>query len=239
MVSTRASSRAASVLPEDIPIPPTPSTTRKTKRNSTMVAKKAERRSSGWHHAPSSTTIFWMAISLPLVAWDTGYVLLRPLTMEGGSLHWPLYVPYKLYGQVDHVYGWEALEAKNGFTGAQSFLNVVETLMYLVYLWYFWRRGEKILVNGELRRCISGRTGAFATLVGFSAAVMSLSKTVLYWANEYYSGFDNIGHNPFIDLIYLWIIPNGAWLVFPAYMVWSIGGEIIDGLAGPDHSKRE
>jgi hypothetical protein len=27
-------------------------------------------------------------------------------------------------------------------------------------------------------------------------------------ANEYYSGFDNIGHNPLNDLILLWIIPK-------------------------------
>jgi len=28
--------------------------------------------------------------------------------------------------------------------------------------------------------------------------------------NEYYSGFDNIGHNTIIDLIPLWIIPKYA-----------------------------
>jgi hypothetical protein len=27
-------------------------------------------------------------------------------------------------------------------------------------------------------------------------------------ANEYYSGFDNIGHNSLEDLILLWIIPK-------------------------------
>ena len=28
--------------------------------------------------------------------------------------------------------------------------------------------------------------------------------------NEYYSGFENIGHNAFVDLIYLWIIPKSV-----------------------------
>jgi hypothetical protein len=26
--------------------------------------------------------------------------------------------------------------------------------------------------------------------------------------NEYYSGFDNIGHNDVVSLIFLWIIPK-------------------------------
>ena len=122
-----------------------------------------------------------MAISLPLVAWDTGYVLLRPLTMEGGSLHWPLYVPYKLYGTVDHVYGWKSFNAKNGFTGAQGFMNLIETLMYVWYVWVCFSKGE-VVVNedGQKQRRVAGRAGAKATLIGFSAAVMTLSKTVLY-----------------------------------------------------------
>ncbi len=48
-----------------------------------------------------------------------------------------------------------------------------------------------------------------ATIVGFAAVVMTLSKTVLYWAQEYYCGFCAIGHNNAWDLVTLWIIPNG------------------------------
>lgn len=134
-----------------------------------------------WSHAPSQITLLWLAISLPLVTWDTGYVLLRPLTMEGGSLHWPLWVPYKLYGTVDHVYGWKSFNAKNGFTGAQGFLNLIETLMYAYYLLLCWKSGKVVVDHdGKTRRCVAGRDGAKATLMGFSAAVMTLSKTVLY-----------------------------------------------------------
>ncbi len=127
--------------------------------------------STAWYHSPSRITALWMAISLPLVIWDTIYVLGRPLTMEGGSLHWPLWVPYQLYGEVDHVYGWKAFNAGNGFTSAQGFLNLVETSMYFWYL-------AKIYNGGAWKA--SGRQGAQATLIGFSAAVMTLSKTVLY-----------------------------------------------------------
>lgn len=96
--------------------------------------------------------------------------------MEGGAAHWPLWLPYKLYGEVDHIYGWKAFRANNGFTSAQGFLNVLETLMYAVYLWLWYSRGE-VTSQG---RVVTGRIGALAVLVGFSSAVMTLSKTVLY-----------------------------------------------------------
>ncbi|KAI1417686.1 hypothetical protein F5Y13DRAFT_151599 [Hypoxylon sp. FL1857] len=181
-----------------------------------------------WAHAPSKLALLWYAVSLPVVIWDCGYVLLRPLTMEGGSLHWPLYVPYKLYGEVDHIYGWKAFHANNGFTAAQGTLNVVETAMYLVYLWVYFRSG--VNVKGRATKVVSGRPAAVGVLIAFSAAVMTLSKTVLYWLNEYFSGFDNIGHNSLPDLIILWIIPNGLWLIFPSYIIYVLGSEIVEGL---------
>jgi hypothetical protein len=44
--------------------------------------------------------------------------------------------------------------------------------------------------------------------------------------NEAFSGFDNVGHNSLARLIWLWIIPNGAWIVLPAYMINVVGREI-------------
>lgn len=124
-----------------------------------------------------------MAVSLPLVIWDTLYVLLRPLTMEGGSLYWPLWVPYRLYGQIDHVYGWVAYNARDGFTAAQGSLNAIETAMYLFYLYEVSRANSAAGAGTSLwdgSKVLTGRAGAKAVLVGFSAAVMTFSKTVLY-----------------------------------------------------------
>ncbi|OHE91968.1 hypothetical protein CORC01_12756 [Colletotrichum orchidophilum] len=233
MVSTRSSSRALPNGPDaSSSIPATAravATAATTHPENTSTAQ-------GWSHAPTTWTRLWLLVSLPLVAWDTGYVLLRPWTMPGGHLHWPLYVPYKLYGEVDHVYGWKAFHAGNGFTSAQGALNAVETLMYLAYYWLYFSRGRAVEsgpAGGGLpmKKVVGGRAGALAIVIGFSAAVMTLSKTVLYWANEYFSGFDNIGHNTPLDLLFLWIIPNGAWLLGSGYMILSMGGEIVDGLA--------
>ncbi|KAK6209755.1 hypothetical protein QIS74_11339 [Colletotrichum tabaci] len=249
MVSTRSSSRA---LPNGVdassPSPsasPSPSPPRARTRaaaaaaaaSSVVVPSAARDNEStpprGWSHAPTRLTLLWLAISVPLVAWDTGYVLLRPWSMPGGHLHWPLWAPYALYGEVDHVYGWKAFNARNGFTSAQGALNAVESVMYLAYVWLYFSRGKAVKGGpaGGVKKTVGGRAGALAIVIGFSAAVMTLSKTVLYWANEYFSGFDNIGHNPFMDLLFLWIIPNGAWLLGSGYMMFSLGGEIVDGLA--------
>ncbi|KAK3940214.1 hypothetical protein QBC46DRAFT_314157 [Diplogelasinospora grovesii] len=253
MVSTRSASAAAMTPGRDrasakssssssVSPPPTTPSPSQSQSQTTAVAAKTARRSTaaaaataavsapGWSHIPPASTLFWMAVSLPLVAWDTGYVLLRPASMPGGSLHWPLWTPYALYGEVDHMYGFKQWNAGNGFTAAQGILNLIETLMYLAYLglWYFTARPGPTTAKG--RRVLTGRPGALAVLLGFSAAVMTVSKTALYWLNEYYSGFDNIGHNNLTDLVLLWIIPNGAWLVFPTLMIYYMGSEIVSGL---------
>lgn len=49
----------------------------------------------------------------------------------------------------------------------------------------------------------------YAPVVGLSSAVMTLSKTVLYWLVEYYCNYCAVGHNNVFDLVLMWIIPNG------------------------------
>lgn len=195
MVSTRSSSSRADSAGPDGASPtasPTKATRAAAKRStpssSTAVARRSDTTSAKaaaagrWAHTPTAFTLLWMAVSLPLVVWDTIYVLGRPHTMEGGWLHWPLWVPYKLYGEVDHVYGWKAFNARNGFTAAQGFLNAIETAMYLAYI-AAWLAARRRNAEGRLE----GRDAAVAVLVGFSAAVMTLSKTVLYCR-------DNLSH---------------------------------------------
>lgn len=225
MVSTRGH-------PQEFPETPT--------RTPTIPSRNPLRKGP-WAHTPSNLTIIWLFISLPLVAWDAGYVMLRPLSMPGGSLHWPIWAPYELYGKVDYIYGWKAYNEHNGFTAAQTFLNVIESGMYYYYLYILYAYGKSSAAQGRgapknsgflgEQRFVDGKMGAVAVLVGYSAAVMTVSKTLLYWMNEYYSGFENIGHNSIRDLIFLWIIPNGAWLVVPSYIIYVTGSEIVQGLA--------
>lgn len=217
---------------------------------STYETKRSVQVTGYYEHTPSPFLILWLLISLLLVAWDTVYVLGRPHTMPGGRIHHYLWKPYALYGTVDYMYGWPAIEAKNGFTSAQGTLNLIESLFYAYYLWVIgirvisgdgfmrgvalksmnicsrWDNADqsKIVIRG-------GSDVAAAVVVCFASAVMTLSKTVLYWLNEYFSGFKNIGHNSWTRLFWLWIVPNGAWIVLPVYMCWVLGSEIVEGMA--------
>ncbi|EXJ92493.1 hypothetical protein A1O3_01045 [Capronia epimyces CBS 606.96] len=168
--------------------------------------------------------------------------------MPGGSLHWPLWKPYALYGTVDYVYGWPAWNGHVGFTAAQASLNVAETVMYIYYLAVVFRNGAPGVLNfsdlngllvGKRDQAIAGPGVAKAVLVLFSATVMTLSKTVLYWLNEYFSGFANVGHNTLPDLLLLWVLPNGLWLIFPVYMIYVLGKEMLEGMDGIASEKEE
>jgi hypothetical protein len=35
-----------------------------------------------------------------------------------------------------------------------------------------------------------------------------------------------------MTLLIYWVVPNGAWLVFPSYMIYELGKEILDALDG-------
>lgn len=116
-------------------------------------------------------------------------------------------------------------------TNCTALLNVIETLMNIVYL-YLAHVAQ----------------WSPAPLVGFAAATMTLSKTVLYWAQEYYCGYCAVGHNNAWDLFWLWILPNGSvrpihfiglyphwyrcslWIVVPALIVRRLGGDLVDSL---------
>ena len=135
--------------------------------------------------------------------------------MPGGWLHDPLYTPYALYAETDYIYGWPAWEEGNGFTGAQATVNLVETVGYVVYLFVWWRFGEGVVggmgsegIWGRLSKTVGGGWGGVACLVGFALSVMTVSKTVLYWLNEAWSGFRHIGHNDAWSLVFLWVIPK-------------------------------
>lgn len=217
-----------------------------------MSPSPSRRTSNKWVHTPSAAVTIWLIFSIPLVLWDSGYVLLRPHSMPGNKLHSPLWTPYALYGTIDYIYGWPAFNARNGFTAAQTVLNLFESTGYCYYLWVVYRYGVSTAGIGRGRqkkarmslksffkdeKVVPGRIGAVALLIAYSASVMTLGKTVLYWLNEFFSGFENIGHNDLFTLIFLWIIPNGLWIVFPSYNIYVMGSEIAASLENASVSK--
>ena len=100
---------------------------------------------------------------------------------------------------------------QSGFPRAQSANNVLESALNIAYL------------------ALARRQDPMAVLVGFAALVATFSKTVLsvgrtraqpefrsYALNEHFSGYVGVGHNKLPQLILLYLLPNGAWLVVPS-----------------------
>jgi hypothetical protein len=146
----------------------------------------------GWCHTASNLTVLWLFISIPLVLWDVLYILLRPHTFAGGALQWPIWKPYELYASVDKVYSRSAWDANEGFGGAQGVLNAVELVLYGLYALILYNHGTKAPSGTGLQAGqgvsawfagglkVQGKVGNRALIIGFAAAVMTLSKTVLY-----------------------------------------------------------
>jgi hypothetical protein len=138
--------------------------------------------------------------------------------MAGGALQWPLWVPYEVYASIDYVYGWPAWEAGEGFAAAQGWLNVVEVVLYGLYLMILynhgrsaaggrgvqWDKGVEGLFAGG--RKVEGAAAGRAVVMGFAAAVMTTSKTLLYFLNEACSGWKNVAHNEWTTLVPLYLM---------------------------------
>lgn len=146
----------------------------------TKTLKPLMRKSVGYTHKPRLPLLAWLIVSLPLIAWDTLYVFLRPCTMPSGKLHSPLWIPYALYGSVDYIYGWPAWNNHNGFTAAQSAMNVPESAMYCWYLYVVGLQVVDWTHKGIRHLKIEGDGVSLAVLFGFSGAVMTVSKSLLY-----------------------------------------------------------
>lgn len=123
---------------------------------------------------------------------------MRPDSMPGGSLHW-IWKPYALYGTIDLTYG--KME-DTGWAEAQSVMNLVEAG---AQLWYF---------------VLLARRSPAAWLVAFGVLLLTLSKTVLYFLIEHFSGWKNTSHNDAWTFWTLFVLPNGVWIVVPALCAW-------------------
>ncbi|KAG6820872.1 hypothetical protein H0H93_010216 [Arthromyces matolae] len=134
---------------------------------------------------------------------------MRPRSMVGGDLHW-IWKPYELYEKVDYVYGVKAYENGEGFAGAagitntlirhsftllnaylKAVLNVLEISMNLIYLFLVYIKVSDV-----------------APLFGYTGAVMTLAKTILYTSQEYFCSGCSTGHNDPSVAFFFWIMPN-------------------------------
>ncbi|KAH8708561.1 hypothetical protein GQ44DRAFT_627735 [Phaeosphaeriaceae sp. PMI808] len=195
-----------------------------------------------WCHTASNITVLWIFVSIPLVFWDSLYILLRPHTFPGGVLQWPLWKPYEIYAAIDKVYSPSAYHAGEGFGGAQGALNAVELVLYGLYAMIIYNNGVPAVTGTGIQASsgvsswfasgvkVRGKVGNRALIIGFAASVMTLSKTVLYYFNEYFSNFASVKHNDWFTIFLFYGVMNGLWVLFPAYMTIVFGSDIIRAL---------
>lgn len=94
----------------------------------------------------------------------------RPLSPSDlGSLH------YRLYGEIDHLYGPPGFSSNTGFTSAQAIMGIIESTLNLEYIYL-----AHFSQNKRCRRRGEKRADPKAPLIGFAAGVMTLSKTMLF-----------------------------------------------------------
>lgn len=191
MVSTRSSSVG---LTPEIANGTTPSPEKRTPSRRRAAADTAVSSSSAspttWSHTPTHLTLVWLAIAIPVVLWDTGYILLRPHTFAGGKWHSP-WTPYALYQTIDYVYGLPSYEEHDGWPSAQGFFNLLETAGYAWYMWMVATKGIEEGAQGKAekkgvvgwflqRRRVEGVDGAAMVLALFAISVVTVAKTALY-----------------------------------------------------------
>ncbi|THV01053.1 hypothetical protein K435DRAFT_776233 [Dendrothele bispora CBS 962.96] len=154
----------------------------------------------------------WFLLSSAITFWDAGYCLMRPRSMEGGDLHW-LWKPYTLYGQMDYVYSVESYEKGEGFASAGAVMAVVENLTAYTYLYLVH------VANSDL-----------APLIGYSAAIMTMAKTVVHVGQELFCGLCGIGHNDVSTMISYWVLPKALWFTVSWLIMFSLGKDIYSSL---------
>ena len=164
-------------------------------------------------HTLATWAYLWIFLSSIVVIWDASYILLRPLSMYKGSLYM-LFMPYSKYITVDKLYG----DINNPFVKAQSIMNIMECVVNYIGLYVYhiqYKRGN--------RRNVTERTGLVILLCSVSA---TLAKTLLYGIHDMYHTPSNTAHNNYIDWIFVYIIPNGLWIVVPAAVCVHIGSKL-------------
>jgi hypothetical protein len=150
--------------------------------------------------------VIWLSISIPIVLWDVSFVLLRPASMPGGSLAF-LWGPYAKYITVDHSYG----DLHDPFVRAQAIISALEAPLGI----------------GALILSFARRNRPLAALLAFAMSAMTSSKTALILMIEVVSGGKSVGHNALGDLVSLYLIPNGVWVIVPILVMVSTGRSLL------------
>ena len=146
----------------------------------------------------------WLFVSALIVTWDYCFVLLRPATLPGGSLH-VFWTPYATYIEVDTLYK----DLDDRFVYFQSWLNCAESLLSFLSLLILQNKAQKWQIRGAF--------------LAFAVSAFTFWKTIFYWV--YGEAFVNY-NTPFWKMLGVFLIPNLVWVAMPFISMWKIAGAI-------------
>lgn len=148
--------------------------------------------------------VVWLTISAVIQTYDACYVLLGPLSHDGGPLAgmWPGHV---FYGTFDHRYA-----DFDSFGSAQSWANLLEVVV-IVWVLFHAKRWSGVVV-------------------GLIVTVATFWKTVIYFLVEISSGLEMtrqaLERGDILGFLMVAVLPNLFWIVFPLAVVITLGRQV-------------
>ena len=148
--------------------------------------------------------IAWLTVSAVIQTYDALYVLLGPLSHDGGPLagFWPGHV---FYGTFDRRYG-----QFDAFGSAQSWANLLEVIVI-------------VLALTKAKRW----SGVVLALIVTTATFW---KTVLYFLVEASSGLEmtrqSLERGDLAGFLLVAVLPNLLWILFPLAVVITLGRQV-------------
>ena len=155
-----------------------------------------------------------LILSMLITFWDALFVLMRPESLPGGKLAF-IWLPYAKYITIDTAYG----DINNHFVVAQALMTLFEIVIGVFAVGFYLASKHRL-----------------ATLLAFSSFLLTGTKTVLIFVLEAVSHFVHVAHNSWHDLIFLYVIPNGIWIVIPYLCVLRLGYLLICATMSPNRT---
>ena len=156
--------------------------------------------------------------------------------MEGGILYWPLYVPYKLYipSASRLMVVMEKLTLYTGSGRTRTTTASQTHSLHLIYSKLGYKFGSSDYGSSLVKKIRhwwwDTQSASWRFQRQFCTGCRNTIAGAWHTRHCWQCRYKEVGHNPLDRLIFLWIIPNGVWLVIPAIVIKRFGSEMMERL---------
>lgn len=152
----------------------------------------------------SKFALFWFLLVIPLAIIDGVFVLTRASPTAEDPTH-PLAktIPFKywtIYANHDRRY-----QPNNDvFVVVQSYLGLVEVALGILV----------VLLE------VAAKNHVAALKLAICVSMMTLYKTVIFYAMDYANGCEYTKHNTAMNKFLVVTLPSCFWIIIPAFLIW-------------------